>query len=157
MTHPPQPVTNLARIMGLDIGDRRIGVAISDGLGLTAQPVFTLHRSNPREDIRSIARLTRKHEATAIVAGLPLHMSGDLSPQAQKSQAFAQELAERTGLALYFWDERLTSHAAHEILDVSGFGTTGRKAVIDQVAAVLILQGFLDAQRGPTLLPPQNV
>jgi putative Holliday junction resolvase len=136
------------RILGLDIGDKRIGVAVSDGLGLTAQPVFTLHRSTPHNDIRSIARLARKHHATAIVAGHPLHLSGDLSPQAKKNQRFAEELAKHTGLPLHLWDERLSSQAAHEILNTSGFGTAGRKEVIDQVAAAVILQGFLDARHG---------
>lgn len=135
------------RILGLDIGDRRIGVAVSDGLGLTAQPVFTLHRtSNAREDIRSIARLARKHGAEEIVAGLPLHMSGDLSPQAVKAKKFAEELAAKTGLPLHLWDERLSSHAADELLKQQGRSPEERKALIDQTAAAIILQDFLHAR-----------
>lgn len=138
------------RILGLDIGDRRIGVAVSDGLGLTAQPVFTLHRSTLPADLRSLARLVRKHAVAEIVAGLPLHMSGELSPQAKKNQAFAQRFAERTGLPLHFWDERLSSHEANEILNQSRHNAADRKLMIDQVAAAVILQGFLDDRRQRT-------
>lgn len=143
------------RILGLDIGDKRIGIALSDGLGLTAQPLFTLHRSNPRADIRSIARFIRKHNAAQIVAGLPLHLSGDLSPQARKNKAFAEELAQHTSLPLHFVDERLTTHAAHEHLNASNYGTKNRSEVIDQVAAVFILQGYLDQL--PRTPPAENL
>lgn len=140
------------RILGLDIGDRRIGVAVSDGLGLTAQPVFTLHRThNEREDVRSIARMVRKHAAAEIVVGLPLYASGDASPQSVKVRRFAEQLAERTGLPLHYWDERNTSNEAHAILNRAEFGTEGRSEVIDQVAATVILQGYLDARRGENL------
>ena len=137
------------RILGLDIGDKRIGVAVSDGLGLTAQPVFTLHRSRPAEDLRSLARMARKHKATAIVAGLPLHLSGELSAQARKAKSFAEDLATKTKLPLHFWDERLTTHAAHELLNAANYGTANRHLIVDQVAAVLILQGWMDAHQPP--------
>ncbi|MBS1815119.1 MAG: Holliday junction resolvase RuvX [Acidobacteria bacterium] len=134
-----------ARIMGLDIGDRRIGIAISDGLGLTAQPLFTLHRtSSSREDVRSIARMVRKHAVAEIVVGLPLHISGEESPQAVKTRKFAQELAERVQLPMHFLDERLTSHAVDELMKQGGRNSHERKALVDQMAAALILQGFLD-------------
>jgi putative holliday junction resolvase len=133
------------RVMGLDVGDRRIGVAVSDELGLTAQPVLTLVRKNRRDDLRSLARLLRKYSCTGIVVGNPLYMSGDLSPQAAKAQAFARILQDATGMPVHLWDERLSTTEAHRHLDAAERTPSTRKAVIDQVAAVLILQGFLDA------------
>jgi putative holliday junction resolvase len=135
------------RILGLDVGDRRIGVAVSDELGLTAQPVLTLVRRNRREDMRSLARLVRKYGCIRIVVGHPLYMSGDVSPQALKAQAVAEALAAETGVEVTLWDERLSTTEAHRHLDAAGRPGTTRREVIDQVAAVLILQSFLDAQR----------
>ena len=138
------------RIAALDVGDRRIGVAITDELGYTVQPLFTLHRTrNRRADIKSLGRLFRHHHCTHVVIGNPVHMSGDLSRQAEKVQAFANELASVLGVTIYLWDERLTTTAAHEILDAAGHSTDrhDRKHIIDQVAAVLILESFLQAQK----------
>src|ERR1700749_2967746 len=96
------------RIMGLDVGSRRIGVAVSDELGLTAQPVLTLERRNNRRDtLRSLARLCRRFGVAGIVVGNPLHLSGEVSSRAAKTQAFTAELAELTGLPIHLWDERL--------------------------------------------------
>jgi putative Holliday junction resolvase len=134
-----------ARILGLDVGDRRVGVAVSDAIGLTAQPVMTLLRSNRRRDAQSLLRIIRKHRCTEIVVGNPLYMSGDLSPQAEKAQAFAQMLHEETGLAVHLWDERLTTTEAHRHLHAAGLSGAEHKRVVDQVAAVLILQSYLDA------------
>jgi putative Holliday junction resolvase len=131
--------------MGLDVGDRRVGVAVSDAMGLTAQPVMTLARSNRRQDARSLIRLIRKFDCTSIVVGNPLYMSGDQSPQAAKAQAFAQMLREETGLPVHLWDERLTTTEAHRHLHASGVAGPDHKKMVDQVAAVLILQGYLDA------------
>jgi len=142
-TAPSAPET--PRIMGLDVGDRRVGVAVSDAMGLTAQPVMTLVRSNRRQDMRSLLRVIRKHECTQIVVGNPLYMSGDLSPQATKAQAFADILREETGLPVHLWDERLTTTEAHRHLHASGVSGSNHKKMVDQVAAVLILQGYLDA------------
>ena len=143
--------------MGLDVGDRRIGVAISDALGLTAQPVLTLVRTNRRHDLRSLARLARRHHCRAIIVGNPLYMSGDLSPQATKAQDFARLVHQETQLPLYLWDERLTTTEAHRHLHAAGRPGSAHREVVDQVAAVLILQAFLDAQaiapRSP-FLPP---
>lgn len=142
--------SNPPRIMGLDVGDRRIGVAVSDGLGLTAQPVLTLVRANSRQnrrqDVRSLARLVRKYSCVRIVVGNPLYMSGDLSPQAAKTQAFAAILREELQLPVQLWDERLTTTEAHRHLHAAGRAGSEHRAVVDQVAAVLILQGYLDAQ-----------
>ena len=136
-----------ARVMGFDVGDRRIGVAMSDPLGYTAQPLMTLHRTNRRADMKSIGRLLRRHGVEEAVVGNPLYMSGDLSPQALKAQAFADDLRAEFGVTIHLWDERLTTAQAHRHLDASGHGGRGeRKGIIDQVAAVLILQSFLDAR-----------
>jgi putative Holliday junction resolvase len=131
--------------MALDVGDRRIGVAVSDPLGLTAQPILTLTRTTRRNDLRSLARLARRYACQAIVVGNPLYMSGDLSPQAIKTQQFAHDIHEETRLPLYLWDERLTTTEAHRHLHAAGLPGASHRAVIDQVAAVLILQAFLDS------------
>jgi putative Holliday junction resolvase len=133
------------RVLGFDVGDRRIGLAISDPLGYTAQPLFTLHRAGRRADLKSVGRVLRKHGVTEAVVGNPLYMSGDQSPQAAKAQAFAEELRAEFGITVHLWDERLTTTQAHRHLDDAGHAAMGRKGIIDQVAAVLILQSFLEA------------
>jgi putative holliday junction resolvase len=136
------------RYLALDVGARRIGVAVSDELGLTAQPVLTLEvRRNRREDLRSIARLARKFGVTGIVVGNPLHMSGEQSSRAAKVQAFAAELGELTGLSIHLWDERLTTEEAHRILYEAGHARQEHAPIVDQVAATLILQSFIDENR----------
>jgi putative holliday junction resolvase len=136
------------RFLGLDVGNRRVGVAVSDELGLTAQPVLTLERKpNLREDLRSLARLARRFGVAGIVAGLPRHLSGEESPQAKKTRVFAGELGKLTGLPVHFCDERLTTREAHGILYAAGRARQAHRRVVDQVAAVLILQCFLDGRR----------
>ncbi len=141
------------RIMALDVGKVRIGVALSDPLGYTAQPLLTVWRKSRGEDLRSLLRLTRKHAVETIVVGNPLHLSGDASPWAVKVHAFADELRLRSGLPVELWDERLSSVAAHEILDQAGIERAGRKYVIDQVAATVILRGWMEARENH---PPQS-
>ncbi|HEY1767118.1 MAG TPA: Holliday junction resolvase RuvX [Terracidiphilus sp.] len=138
----PQP-----RYLGLDIGNRRIGVAVADELGLTAQPVLTLERRhNRREDLRSLARLCRRFGVAGIVVGNPLRLSGEVSSQTARAQAFAAELGELTGLPIHLWDERLTTRAAHQILYEAGHPRQTHRRVVDQVAATLILQDFLESR-----------
>jgi putative Holliday junction resolvase len=145
MPEPSQP----PRFLALDVGSKRIGVAVSDELGMTAQPVLTLERRrNSREDLRSIARLCRRFGVSGIVVGNPLSLDGDVSPQALKVQAFAGELGELSGLPIHLWDERLTTHEAHQILYEAGRNRQSHKRVVDQVAAVMILQSFLDEHAG---------
>ena len=134
------------RVMALDVGKVRIGVAVTDPLGYTAQPVLTLWRKSPGDDLRSLMRLIRKHAVEAVVVGNPLHMLGEVSPWAAKVQVFAQELRARSGLPVHLWDERLSTVAAHEILDEAGHDKRGRQGIIDQVAAVVILRGWMEAQ-----------
>ena len=124
-------------------------MAVSDELGLTAQPVLTLERKRAapgisRDDLRSLARLARRFGVVGIVVGNPVHLSGDVSSQAERTQAFAAELGELSGLPIHFWDERLTTREAHQILYEAGHARQEHGQVVDQVAATLILQGFLD-------------
>jgi putative Holliday junction resolvase len=136
----------MGRVMALDVGKARIGVALSDPLGYTAQPLLTIWRKGRGEDLRSLMRLIRKHEITEIVVGNPLHMSGDVSPWAVKVQEFAGEIRARSGVPVHLWDERLSSVAAHEILDEAGHDRRDRKRIIDQVAAVVILRDWMQAR-----------
>ena len=150
------------RILALDVGDRRIGLAITDALGLTAQPLFTLHRTTLRADLKAIARFIRQHNVTTVVVGNPLHADGSPSPQSEKTQSFARLLAaEHPTLAHHLLDERLTTRAAHELLDLTGHSPrssghssrTSRRDIIDQAAATLLLNSFLAQESGPALLP----
>lgn len=147
---PRQP-----RYLALDVGSKRIGVAVSDELGLTAQPVLTLERRrNQREDLRSIARLCRRYEVAGIVVGNPRGADGQIAAQAAKIQSFANELGELAKLPIHLWDERLTSHEAHQILYEAGHERQSHRKVVDQVAATLILQSFLDEKRRTETAPP---
>lgn len=133
------------RLLAIDVGSKRIGVAVSDELGLTAQPVLTLERRrNPREDLRSLARLCRRFGVSGIVVGNPLKLDGESSPQTAKVHVFAGELGELSGLPIHLWDERLTTHEAHQLLYEAGHARQSHKRVVDQVAAAMILQSFLD-------------
>jgi len=128
-------------------------VAVSDELGLTAQPVLTLERRRAepaisREDLRSLARLARRFAVAAIVVGNPVHLSGEPGPQAAKTQAFAAALGELAGLPIHLWDERLTTREAHQILYEAGHSRRQHRRVVDQVAATLILQSFLEQGTG---------
>lgn len=139
----------LPRILGIDVGDRRVGIAMTDPLG-TAQPLITMGRTSLKQELKNIGRLLRKHAVAEIVTGYPLHMSGEVSPQALKAKAFAAAMREAFGLPVHLQDERLTSSAAHELLDRLGHPRgPGRKAVLDQYAAVIILQDWMDAQTLP--------
>ena len=138
---PVQP-----RLLGLDFGDRRIGVAVSDELGLTAQPVLTLTRKNAKQDLKSLGRLLRKFGCAAIVLGNPLYMSGDVSPQAAKTHAFAQSLRDAFSLPVHLWDERLTSAEANRLLRETELSIEKRGKAVDRMAAVLILQGWMESR-----------
>jgi putative holliday junction resolvase len=153
---PDQP--NPARFLALDVGSKRVGVAVSDELGLTAQPVLTLQRRrNPREDLRSLARLCRRYEVAGIVVGNPLGSEGEVTSQALKIQAFAAELEQLTRLPIHLWNERLTTHEAHQMLYEAGHERQSHHRLVDQVAATLILQSFLDERRRRSETSPEEI
>ena len=135
------------RILGLDFGSKTVGVAVSDGLLLTAQGVETIERkdeSKLRKTCARIEELIAEYEITEIVLGLPKNMNNTEGERVEKTKAFGEMLERRTGLPVHYWDERLTTVAAEQILMESGVRRENRKAVIDKVAAGLILQGYLD-------------
>ena len=135
------------RILGLDFGSKTVGVAVSDGLLLTAQGVETIERKDENKLRKTCARieeLIAEYEITEIVLGLPKNMNNTEGERVEKTKAFGEMLERRTGLPVHYWDERLTTVAAEQILMESGVRCENRKAVIDKVAAGLILQGYLD-------------
>ena len=135
------------RILGLDFGSKTVGVAVSDGRLLTAQGVETIERKDENKLRKTCARieeLIAEYEITEIVLGLPKNMNNTEGERVEKTKAFGEMLERRTGLPVHYWDERLTTVAAEQILMESGVRRENRKAVIDKVAAGLILQGYLD-------------
>ena len=135
------------RILGLDFGSKTVGVAVSDGLLLTAQGVETIERKDENKLRKTCARieeLIAEYEITEIVLGLPKNMNNTEGERVEKTKAFGEMLERRTGLPVHYWDERLATVAAEQILMESGGRRENRKAVIDKVAAGLILQGYLD-------------
>ena len=135
------------RIMGLDIGDKTIGVAVSDLMGLTAQGVKTVKRVGKKKDIEALKEIIKERHVNKIVSGLPKNMNGTLGPQGEKVIKFCELLEEETGIKIEYWDERLSTVAAEKTLIQGNVRRENRKGVIDMVAAVIILQGYLDRQR----------
>ena len=135
------------RVLGLDYGSKTVGVAVSDPLGLTAQGVETVWRKQENKLRRTLARIEEiisEYQVTEIVLGYPKNMNNTEGERVEKTKAFGEMLERRTGLPVHYWDERLTTVAAEQILMESGVRRENRKAVIDKVAAGLILQGYLD-------------
>ena len=137
------------RILGLDVGARRIGVAVSDPLGITAQGLETLQRRNKRQDLAALERVIRDYAVREIVVGLPLRMSGAEGTQSEKMQVFAEELRKRFRLPVHLWDERLTSAEANRLLRETELSIEKRAKAVDRMAAVLILQGWMEGRRLP--------
>ena len=131
------------RILALDLGKRRIGLAVSDPLGITAQGLPTLERTNMREDLAALAQVAAEHEVRFILMGHPLHMSGQEGRQAEYVREFAQRLAAHTGLEVRLWDERLTTVEAQRVLKQSGISIAKRAKAVDRLAAQILLQSFL--------------
>ncbi|WP_332690699.1 Holliday junction resolvase RuvX [Halalkalibacter lacteus] len=134
------------RALGLDIGTKTIGIALSDELGWTAQGLTTLKREENKEekDFEAIASLVEEHGVDTIVIGLPKNMNGTIGPSGERSQVFADTLSEYVSCTIKMWDERLTTVAAEKMLISADVSRKKRKQVIDKMAAVLILQGYLD-------------
>lgn len=131
------------RILALDLGKRRIGLALSDPLGITAQGLPTLERTNIREDLAALNRIAAEHEVGFILMGLPLHMTGREGRQAQYTKDFVKRLAAFTGLEVRLWDERLTTVEATRVLKESGISIAKRAKAVDKLAAQILLQSYL--------------
>ena len=136
----------VGRTLGLDVGDKRIGVAVSDPMGWTAQPLTVIHRVGIAKDLAALQEATKDLEVERVVAGLPLEMDGKEGTQAARVSRFCQALAETTGLALVYQDERLTTVQSKRLLESAGVRREQRKGVLDKMAAALILQSWLDGQ-----------
>ncbi|HHU62912.1 MAG TPA: Holliday junction resolvase RuvX [Clostridiales bacterium] len=132
------------RLLGLDIGDKRIGIAVSDALGWTAQGIESYTRSNNDEDIKHIHNLIDKYNVEKLVVGLPKNMDGSLGPQSEKIKTFCQRLCHHKDIEIIYWDERLSTMSAEKMLISGDMPREKRKKVIDKVAAVIILQNYLD-------------
>jgi putative Holliday junction resolvase len=132
------------RILGLDVGSKTIGMAVSDPLGITAQGLQTMRRQNKLQDMAQLQRVIQEYAVTEIVVGYPLRMSGMEGTQSEKMQVFAAKLSKRFHLPVHLWDERLSSAEANRVLRDSEMSIKRRGEVVDRLAAVLILQGFLD-------------
>lgn len=136
------------KVIGLDVGSKTIGVAVSDALGWTAQGVETIKRDpdNPQKEYERLTELINEHSITKIVVGLPKNMNGSVGPSGEACQAFAKDIEKKTSLPVDLWDERLTTVAAERMLVTADVSRKKRKKVIDKMAAVMILQGYLDRQ-----------
>lgn len=140
------PVSAPGRILALDVGSKTIGRAVSDPLGFTAQGLETIRRKNKRTDFEQLERTIAEYEVREIVVGYPLHMSGAAGVQSQKMQEFAEELRRRFSLPVHLWDERLTTAQANRLLREAELSIRRRAQVVDRLAAVLILQSFMEAR-----------
>ena len=133
------------RILALDLGSRRIGLALSDELGITAQGLPTLHRETRQQDLDSLRSVVTQRQVEQIVVGHPVNMNGSEGPRAQQAAQFARTLENCFGLPVALWDERLTTRQAQRVLKESGVGLKKRTKAIDRMAAVLILQSYIDS------------
>lgn len=138
------------RVMALDVGDKTIGIAVSDALLLTAQGRPTLRRKDLKTDIETLHQIAQESEVHEIVVGQPLHMSGKESAQSEKVARFAEQLHKVLDIPVVFWDERLTSFAAEQHLEEMGLNWRQRREHVDKIAAMIILQNYLDSRPGRT-------
>ncbi len=136
------------RVLALDVGKKRIGLALSDPLGITAQGLPTLYRTTIREDLTALAELIGAKDVKLLLVGHPLNMSGTEGRQAVYTKEFADRLHARTGVEVRHWDERLTSVEAGRVLRSSGISIEKRAKAVDRLSAVLILESYLDSLRG---------
>jgi putative Holliday junction resolvase len=136
-----------ARILALDVGSKRIGVAVSDPLGITAQGLETIQRQNKRKDMETLGRLLEDYEVREVVVGLPLRLSGAEGTQSEKMRRFASDLESHFGVTVHLWDERWTSTEANRLLRETGLSIEKRGRAVDRMAAILILQSWMEANR----------
>ena len=134
-----------SRILALDLGKKRIGLAISDPLGITAQGLPNLVRARKRADLAALEQLVRERQVGLILMGNPINMRGDEGRQSAWVREFAEALEKRTGLPVKLWDERLTSVEANRVLRSSGISIEKRAAAVDRLSAVILLQSYLDS------------
>lgn len=132
------------RYIGLDVGTRTIGVAVSDPLGFTAQGITTIRRKSLDHDFIELEAIFKEYVVKEVVVGLPKNMNGSIGPQAELSMEFGRQLEERFNLKVIYWDERLTTMAANRIMIEADFSRKKRKSLVDKIAATYILQGYLD-------------
>ncbi len=128
----------------MDVGDKRIGIAVSDEMGLTAHGLPTLERRSKKSDLEFIKKIIDEYQPERIVIGLPKNMNGSIGPQGEKTKTFAENLKEHLQQEILFWDERLSSVSAHKLMIQADVSRKKRKQRVDQIAAVLILQNYLD-------------
>ncbi len=140
----------MARTMGLDVGTKTIGLAVSDELSITGQALATLRRSTLRADLHALRGLIAEHGVDRIVVGLPLNMDGTEGSRAAACRQFGEALGDASGIAVEYWDERLSTVAAERVLLEGNVSRRKRRDVVDSVAAAIILQGWLDAHRTPS-------
>ena len=133
------------RILALDLGKKRIGLALSDPLGITAQGLPNLERGRKRDDLAALAQLAKEREVGLILMGNPVNMGGSEGRQSAWVHEFAEALEKQTGLPIRFWDERLTTVQAHRVLRESGISIEKRAAAVDRLSAVILLQSYLDS------------
>lgn len=138
---------NRGRVLALDLGKRRIGLALSDELGLTAQGLPTLERTKIREDLARLAQLAAERNVTQILIGNPIHMSGQEGRQAGHAREFGARLQAATGLPVEYWDERLTTVQAQRVLRESGVSIEKRAKAVDRLAAMILLESYLDSRQ----------
>jgi len=131
------------RILALDVGKKRIGLAVSDPLGVTAVGLATLHRTRIREDLARLKAVAEERSVTTLLIGRPLHMSGDESRQSEYTREFAERLSAFAGLPIVYWDERLTTAEAQRLMRESGATLEQRKKAVDQMSAILLLESYL--------------
>jgi putative Holliday junction resolvase len=144
------------RIMALDVGSRTIGLAVTDPLGYTAQGLETIRRRNKRTDLAALEEVIRRLEVTQLVVGLPLRMSGAEGIQSGRMREFVTMLEQHFDLPIHLWDERLTSVEANRVLRETEMSIKKRAAVVDQLAAVLILQNWMEARQHPPSDSPER-
>ncbi|MDR1577620.1 MAG: Holliday junction resolvase RuvX [Deltaproteobacteria bacterium] len=144
----------MPRVLALDVGEKRVGVAVSDPLGLTAQPLLVLPRRPHGVFLEKMAELRETYQPELVVVGLPRRTDGRLGPEAQKALALAHELRSRLGLVVFTWEEWMTTVEAERLLKSDGLNSRQRREVIDKTAATLILEGYL--QRHGSQVPAQS-
>jgi len=136
---------DMARSAGLDVGERTIGIAVSDLLGITAQGLDTIRRSDMENDLEQVINILKDYDVNLVIIGLPKNMNNTLGPSADRAKEFGDELSKRIDIEIKYWDERLTTVSAQRTLLEGNVSRKKRKQVVDKIAAVMILQNYMDS------------